>query len=708
MLNKTRRAHASALVVVSIAGLLTGCAPTLDSIRGGPAYAVISGERAPMPDIDMGSEATLVKIYEEGTANSQVMDLLTYICVDIGPRLTGSENSERAERWAVDMLDQWGAENARRERWGEIAAQFNRGNASAQIVSLPDEDDIEDDNTADAEPTVVRDLAFTTLAWTNGTDGPVTGPVVRMPDSLVEADTLGDDLTGAWVLIPPYYSDRRGVRSVGFQMRERHDLRHQIRTGELDPFSPEAVEEAEEAAEAENPKPTLAEGQSTWIGSMSYRGSPLPATLVLQRNADGKVTEGVFSIEQFHSGPIAEIAEDGATLAFAWPNPMGQSDIELTLDSSGALAGSSGDGDFPIRLTADDAATRDDAEVLANTPETIIETPEQVLAHVLERDPAGFISTSKDDRVWTTRTSSWKEAPIEDLPRDVELNVTGPDYYYINSMLADGQDVTVRADLPHTVRQGPIDVYNVIADIPGTDLPDEVVIISAHLDSWDGPGSQGTVDNGTGVAVMMEAARILAAVDAKPKRTIRLILWTGEEQGLWGAREYVDQLTLTEKANISVMLNDDGGTNYQGGYPAASVMVPMLAAATGPVNGLFFSQTDYDRMINDDDPDNDELAGFMNINIRDTGRNLQTHRGSDHAAFNAVGIPGLYTDEVGRADYRYAWHTQRDRVDQAIPEYLEQSAVAAAITAYRLANAPTILPRDPGPEEEEEQTAMAD
>ncbi|MEM1186238.1 MAG: M20/M25/M40 family metallo-hydrolase [Planctomycetota bacterium] len=699
MTNRFRRHATPALSLFALVTLAGGCAPTLDSIRGERAYAVIDGARAEVPDIDMGGEATLVDIYNEGTANSQVLDLLTHLCVDIGPRLTGSANSVEAEKWAVSKFNEWGLESARRERWGEISARFDRGDANAELITVIDSDD------GDPETRVDRELQFTTLAWTLGTDGPVAGPVIKMPESLVEADELGDELTGAWILVPPLYGDRRGVRSVGFQMRERHDLRHSIRTGEFDPFSPEVVAEAEEAREAETPLPALANGQITWVGSMTYRGSPLPATLILQRNAAGEVTEGVFTIERFHSGPIAEVNEDGANLGFAWPNPMGQSNIKLSLATDGAYVGSSGDGDYPIRLTAEDSETRETASEIAKAPPTISETPDQVLAHVLERDPAGFVSSSKDERVWTTRTVSWREAPVSELPRDVEINITGPDYDFINSRLADGQELTIRADLPHSVAEGPIDCFNVIADIPGTDLPEEVIIVSAHLDSWDGPGSQGTVDNGTGTAVMMEVGRILGTIGAKPRRTIRVILWTGEEQGLHGSREYVAALSAQEKANISVMLNDDGGTNYQGGVPSAENMVDMLAAATAPVNGLFFSDTDYERLTNDDIPDNDELAGYLNVNIRNTGRTLQTHRGSDHASFNAENIPGLYWDEVGRADYRYAWHTQRDTIDQAIEEYLIQSAVTTAITAYRLANAPILLPRDPGPEETEDVAA---
>ncbi len=686
-----------ALGLALVAG---GCSSSLDSIRGGPAYAVIDGKRAPVPKIDMGSEATLLRIYREGTENSQVMAHLEKYAVDIGPRLTGSANLTEAELWSVEQFERWGLRNVRREHWGEIPAQFDRGDSFAEVVETG----------RDGELSVDRPLQFTTLSWTRGTEGPVVGQVIRMPETLEEVDRRADELRGAWLLVPPIYGDRAGVRSVGFQMRERTETRHAIRTGALDPFDPAVVEAAMgrgEAQERPTPKPRMAEGQSTWIGSFSYRGSPLPATLILQRDGDGAITGGTFSIEQFHAGPIEDVEQQGVDLSFGWPNPMGKSTVDLVLGADGALVGSSGDGQYPIRLTSSEADDRATARELANMPETAFETPEQVMAHVLERDPAGFISTSNDERVWTTRTTAWMEAEADALPSDVEINVRRSDYDYVNSLLADQQEVLVRVDLPHSITPGPIPQYNVIAEIPGTELPEEVVIVSAHLDSWDGPGSQGVVDNATGCAVTLEAARILRAAGAKPRRTIRFILWTGEEQGLWGSRRYVENLSEEEKARISAVFVDDGGTNFQGGLPAASDMVDFLAAATAPTNGLFFSEIDYRAAMSDDNPDNDEMAGYMNVNIRNTGRNLETHSGSDHAPFNRVGIPGFFWDEIGRADYRFGWHTQNDRIDLAIEEYLVQSAVNSAITAYRVANAPTLVPRDPGPEEEGETQANA-
>ncbi len=119
-------------------------------------------------------------------------------------------------------------------------------------------------------------------------------------------------------------------------------------------------------------------------------------------------------------------------------------------------------------------------------------------------------------------------------------------------------------------------------------------------------------------------------------------------------------------------------------------MVEYLAAATAPVNGVFYSETD---------------GQFLDVNIRPTGDKIDTHGGSDHAAFNRAGVPGFFWDEEGRADYGHGWHTQNDTLELAIEEYLVQSATNAAIVAYNLANAPGMLPREgelfEKPEEEE-------
>src|SRR5262249_28296865 len=189
------------------------------------------------------------------------------------------------------------------------------------------------------------------------------------------------------------------------------------------------------------------------------------------------------------------------------------------------------------------------------------------------------IVASSNELVVTGGARNWRELDYKNLSKDVSITIRRSDYDALNSRLADGEEVVIEADLQHRFIEGPIPLYDVVAEIKGTTWPEQVIIVSGHLDSWDGPGSQGAQDNGVGSATTLETARILTAVGVKPKRTIRFCLWTGEEQGLLGSREYVKALTDDEKANISAVFVDDGGTNYDGGLQCVESMSPMLTAA---------------------------------------------------------------------------------------------------------------------------------
>lgn len=257
------------------------------------------------------------------------------------------------------------------------------------------------------------------------------------------------------------------------------------------------------------------------------------------------------------------------------------------------------------------------------------------------------------------------------LPTMRRVQVRKSDMDTIMTGLKAGRDVQLEFDMQQNFVNGPRKNANVIAEIPGTEKPDEVVIVSGHLDSWDGPGSQGALDNGTGVTVALEAARILMKAGAKPKRTIRFILWTGEEQGLFGSTEYVKQ-HQSELPKISAVLVDDGGTNYQGGMTCTAEMEPMLKKAQEPMTGVF--------------PD-------MPFELKVAAR-IPRGGGSDHAPFNAAGVPGFFWFETGRSDYNFIHHTQHDRFEFAIPEYLVQSSTNSAVMSYNLACAATLLPRE--------------
>lgn len=316
---------------------------------------------------------------------------------------------------------------------------------------------------------------------------------------------------------------------------------------------------------------------------------------------------------------------------------------------------------------------------------------EQIQQTLKEAGIAGRIVASRNDIVLTGGQSGWRDLTMDTLPTDVTVTVRRIDYDVMNSRLSDGEDVTVEVNLEHNFAEGPIPLYNTIAEIPGTELPDEVVIVSGHLDTWDGPGTQGTQDNGTGCSTAMEAARLLMAAGAKPKRTIKFILWSAEEQGLLGSQAYVDGLSDAEKANISAAFIEDGGTNYSGGVSCIASMESMLAEAIAPVQEAF--------------PD---LP--MSLNVRER---MSRFGGSDHAPFVRAGIPGFFFMETGSggaegADYGFIHHTQHDIMRYAVPEYLVQSAVCSAVLAYNLACADTLLPRELPEEEEEEEAAPAE
>jgi hypothetical protein len=281
---------------------------------------------------------------------------------------------------------------------------------------------------------------------------------------------------------------------------------------------------------------------------------------------------------------------------------------------------------------------------------------------------AGRIFGTRGIYVWSHGTFVGKT--FENHPTDVEVVISKPDYDRLDRNIQLGRNPVVEFDLENKWFRGPIPQYNVVAEIPGTEKPDEVVIVSGHLDSWNSPGSQGANDNGTGTCVALETARILSACRAKPKRTIRFILWSGEEEGLLGSKAYV----AAHKADwdkISAVLVDDGGSNYHSSFHGYAVFKPMLEQAFAPVNEAFPTMQLHFNAVTD----------------------MRHEGGSDHAPFDAVDIPGLDVGQSGKQRYQRVWHTQFDRFEEAIPEYLVQGATDFAVVSYNLACADTLLPR---------------
>jgi hypothetical protein len=266
---------------------------------------------------------------------------------------------------------------------------------------------------------------------------------------------------------------------------------------------------------------------------------------------------------------------------------------------------------------------------------------------------------------------------LDNVPKVPEIAVQADHADRLAELLdaPDGPEVVCEFDIQNSFRPGPIVLHNVIAEIPGTEKPDEVVIVCGHLDSWH--QKQGTTDNGTGATSTMESARILASVGAKPKRTIRFCLWGGEEQGLLGSAEYVKR-HRTEMNKVSAVFNHDTGTNWAQSITVGTTMKAAMEAVFAPVMKLTPPDADWDGPV-----------FKLNASNRVAGGG-----GSDHASFLAAGVPGLNWGLRGRSNYfQHTWHTQWDTIDNAIEEYQRHTSTVIALAALGTANLPDLLDR---------------
>ncbi len=216
---------------------------------------------------------------------------------------------------------------------------------------------------------------------------------------------------------------------------------------------------------------------------------------------------------------------------------------------------------------------------------------------------------------------------------------------------------------------GMVPSFNTIAEIKGTEKPDEYVMLSAHFDSWD--GAQGATDNGTGTLTMMEAMRILKLVYPNPKRTILVGHWGSEEQGLNGSRSFVeDHPEIISK--LQALFNQDNGTGRivnisgQGFQYSGEFLTRWLAAA----------------------PNN------IKDSIKTTFPGTPGGGGSDFASFVAVGAPGFSLGALNWSYFNYTWHTNRDTYDKVIFDDLKSNAILTAIMVYMACEDNASFPRD--------------
>ncbi|MEC7583056.1 MAG: M20/M25/M40 family metallo-hydrolase [Planctomycetota bacterium] len=267
--------------------------------------------------------------------------------------------------------------------------------------------------------------------------------------------------------------------------------------------------------------------------------------------------------------------------------------------------------------------------------------------------------------------------PFEDRPRWAHAVVRDDQCKQLEEALAGEEPVQVEFELRNRFRRGPIVLNNVVADLVGTEYPDEYVIVCAHLDSWH--QATGATDNGTGTCTTLEAARILSKVGVKPKRTIRFILWGGEEQGLLGSRQHVVK-NRTRMHKVSALFNHDSGTNW-----AHALRIPE-------------SQADDFRKIVQPILDNMQAPQANHegpvFELRTVPVLQPAGGGSDHASFGAVGVPAFGWSLKGEVPYGRGWHSQWDTWTIVVPDYQRHTATVIAVIAYGVANLDHMLSRE--------------
>jgi hypothetical protein len=304
----------------------------------------------------------------------------------------------------------------------------------------------------------------------------------------------------------------------------------------------------------------------------------------------------------------------------------------------------------------------------------------------------------------TPRATPWVKSTPKITP---QLVLAVEHYNRIVRMLQAGEPVKMTVDLSVAWQDADPMGYNTVAEIPGTDLKDEIVMLGGHMDSWH--SGTGATDNAAGVSVAMEAVRIIQALGLKPRRTIRIALWSGEEQGLLGSRAYVAEhfgsmqnpATSAAPATGGVNNGMGGNGNGNGATPAGPTLVTKpeyeklsayfnLDNGTGKVRGVYMQGNEGVRSLFRQWLAPFKDAGANTLTISNTG-------GTDHLSFDAIGLPGFQfiQDEI-EYDTR-THHSNQDVFDRIQADDMKQAATIMATFVYQTAMLDKKLPRKPVP-----------
>ena len=315
------------------------------------------------------------------------------------------------------------------------------------------------------------------------------------------------------------------------------------------------------------------------------------------------------------------------------------------------------------------------------------ETPKEMLPYkqitapfykeMVEAGVLGFIRSAKVPlRVMYDRANCYN-ITMENLPTVCDICLDEAQFKVIKEKVLRKDIFQLEFDIRNHFYRGPVKYHNIIGIIRGSKYPNEYVLTGGHLDSYD--NGTGAVDDGNGTTLNMEVARLLATSGAKPKRSIMICIWTGEEYGLLGSKFFVENKTVPLE-KISNYFNRDGG--------------PTMSTAVTVPPAMYDDFVEVCKPIIDLDP---EVPFTVNKRPGEPRPRPTSAGGSDHAYFAMNGVPTISlqeSDPKGKNfEYQEIWHTERDIYNKVIPEYMEHSATATAVVVYGLANLDHLLSR---------------
>jgi len=269
---------------------------------------------------------------------------------------------------------------------------------------------------------------------------------------------------------------------------------------------------------------------------------------------------------------------------------------------------------------------------------------------------------------------NWATQPVWDVTKvPPTVVMRNEDFGRVTRLLGKGQAVKLEFDIrTRTVPDG-VTSYNTVAEIVGSDKKDEVIMLGGHLDSWH--SATGATDNAIGCAIMMEAARILKAVGVKPRRTVRVALWSGEEQGLLGSQAYV-------KKHFGSAEGPGQAFDKFGGYFN-------IDSGTGKARGMsVFGPPETSAVLREALKSFEDYGFFGSVSTRSRGLG-----GSDNTSFNQAGLPGIGVSQDPIEYNSHTWHTNLDTYERIIEDDVKKSAIIVAAAVYTLAMRDELLPR---------------